>query len=431
MISSKPIESFLATVRKVYIDYKDLPDLTPDEDYIPIYNSNKNFYVNDTTQSSKNLSWLGAIQWDTNYPIDQKPLAFPFDKNNITYPIEGETIIIIKLYDNNDTLQWYWLPYSRTMYPNYRQNYSTSESSKTIPKENSKGTSQTSKYREVKTSGTPEVDTRNKSDDQNTKNSYVVNENIKFLKPYKGDTLITGRSGNSIRFTQTFRNQENSPAVIIRNRQKTIEDTQPIGKLIEEDINEDGSSIYLTSFDTIIPFKETTQKEKVAFKEYPTSKTLKGDQLYINSDRVVISSKARELILFGKANSGIITDGNFSIDAKSTFYVDTEDGIEFFSKGDNSLIFTPENSGRIYIGKKLPRGRRDIKTPNNPNAEVQQMVLGNALVDAMNKLCQAIVGAIFTNSGGPAKLDPGTITNIVTIQQSLTQILSNRNFLSK
>lgn len=436
MISSKPIESFTATVTKVYTDYKDLPILVPEEDYIPVYNNNKEFYSNQDTQSKKNISWLGAIEWDTNYAIDKKAVAFPFDKNNITYPIEGETIIILKLYDTNNTLHWYWLPYSRSIYPNYRQDYINTQTSKVIPKDDSTGKIKTESYREVSKTGTTEVNTRNQKDNQNTKNTYNPNETIKFLKPYKGDTIIAGRSGNSIRITQTFRKEENTPSIVIRNRQSSIEDTEPIGKLVEEDINNDGSSIYLTSFSTIVPFKETTQKQKIAFKNYPVSKDLQGDQIFLNSDRVILSSKAKEFIIFGKSNTGVITDGNFSIDSKNTFYADAENGIEFSTKGDNSLIFTPDNSGRIYIGKKLNGGKSAIKIPpggtrGNVSAEVQQMVLGNALVDTINKLCQAIIGAIFTNSGGPAKLDPGTITNIVTIQQSLTQILSNRNFLSK
>ena len=52
-----------------------------------------------------------------------------------------------------------------------------------------------------------------------------------------------------------------------------------IGELVVEDINNDGTSVYITSGKIKIPFKETIKKSKVAFKEFPSSDKLTGNQL--------------------------------------------------------------------------------------------------------------------------------------------------------
>jgi hypothetical protein len=424
MISTKPVEAFLATVKKVYVDYKDLNDLDLEKDYIIVYNKNNEFHSGESGKQ-KNVSWLGAIEWESTYSITDKPLAIPFDKNNISYPIEGETVIILKIYDIDQSMQLYYLPFSRTAYPNYRQNYETFISSQPKEKETST-TNKSQNYGEASAVGA------NSSKAESAKPSntlkFDVNEKIKLLKPYIGDTIITGRVGNSIRLSQGFSTKESAPSILIRNFQSEDETNSKIGKLAVEDINKDGSSLYMTSQDILVPFEETVKKEKKAYKEYPKSKELIGNQIYINSDRLIMSSKANEVIIFGKKNIGTITDGNFTIDSAQQFLVDAETGIEFTTKGDNQFVFTSD--GKIYLGRKQDN-KSVIKQSGNPDADIQQMVLGNKLIDLLNKLCQAMVNSIYTNSGGPGKLDPGTITNIVTVQKELRSILSNRNFLSK
>ena len=87
---------------------------------------------------------------------------------------------------------------------------------------------------------------------------YEIKEKVKFLKPREGDTLITGRVGNTIRFSELFLTEDDktsSPSIFIRNKQNPKLDEKLIGELVEEDINEDGTSIYLTSGKVKVPFK--------------------------------------------------------------------------------------------------------------------------------------------------------------------------------
>ena len=105
-------ETFLAAVSKVYLK-SDKP-LDKENDYIKVYNENKNFDTND-------IRFLGAVEFKRESSIALEGYAFPFDKNNMTYPILGETVLILQI--NHD---YFWLPYSNNHYPNYREDYKVS-----------------------------------------------------------------------------------------------------------------------------------------------------------------------------------------------------------------------------------------------------------------------------------------------------------------
>jgi hypothetical protein len=199
-------------------------------------------------------------------------------------------------------------------------------------------------------------------------------------------------------------------------------DSKKIGELVDEDINKDGTSIYITSGKVKIPFKETVAKTKTAFKEYPASDKLKGDQLFINSDRIILSSKASEFIIFGKGNTGILTDGNFTIDAEKEVYVHNNKNITIHSKGSNQ-IFLNSDSGKVFIGKNIGVGQE--------GADVQQMVLGGELVKILKDLISAILEQQYLTPSGPSKVSPENAAAFQSINSQLKTILSANNYLSK
>ena len=402
------MEAFLAAVTKIYLK-PDKP-LDKQKDYIKKYNGNESFDDND-------VRFLGAIQFKRESSIALEAYAFPFDKNNMTYPILGETIMVIVI--GND---YFWLPYSNNHYPNYREDYKTSEINKEKPTEKSSSTGKNKDYKESKETGianTPPVKT--KSDEK----KYNVNEKIKFLQPNQGDTIISGRVGNTIRFSEfhlTEDGKTSSPSIFIRNKQNPELDSKPIGTLIDEDINKDGTSIYVTSGKVKIPFKETIKKTKIGFKDYPASDKLKGDQLFINSDRIILSAKASEFIMFGKGNTGIITDGNFSIDAEKEIYIHNNKNVTIHSKGSNEIFFNSD-SGKIYLGKNQGTGQ--------VGAPVQQMVLGGELINLLQELIIAIGSQIYLTPSGPSKMGPENFSDFTRISNRLKDILSSTNYLSK
>lgn len=401
------MEAYLASVSKVYLK-SDKP-LNKDTDFVKKYNGNETFDAND-------IRFLGAVEFKRESAIDKEGYAFPFDKNNITYPILGETVLILEIGNN-----YYWLPYSVNQYPNYREDYKTSEVSKEKSIPASKGDGKNKDYAEAK-AGTPnQTPTQTKSSEK----KYEVKEKVKFLRPTEGDTIISGRVGNTIRLSEFFLTEDgksSSPSVFIRNKQNPELDSKPIGELVDEDINKDGSSFYITSNKVKVPFKETIKKEKIGFKDFPASDKLKGDQIFVNSDRVIFSAKASEFIIFGKGNTGVITDGNFSVDAEKDIYLHTNKNVTLHSKGANQIFLNSEN-GKIFLGKDKGAG--------DAGADVQKMVLGGELVKIMGELIDAITKQVYLTPAGPSSTGPTNVSQFTSIKSKLKTIQSAKNFLSK
>jgi hypothetical protein len=411
MSKQAEFETFLARVRKTYLKKDDFKDLKTSEDFVKVYNGNKSF-------DSKDTRFLGAIEFDRDEGYLLENFAFPLDKNNFTFPIAGETVLIIKTSD-----EYFYIPYTVTQYPNYREDYKTTlvGSKKEIKKveDNSKQKD----YKEVNSTGTTSNSPSKKPEDKSKK--YKVNDKIKFLEPTEGDTILSGRVSNTIRFSEFFLTEDgktSSPSIFIRNFQDPSLDSKPIGTLIKEDINKDGSSIYITSNKVKIPFKETVKKEKVAFKPYPSSADLTGHQIYINSDRVLISAKKNEFIVFSTKNAGILTDAKFTVDAKDEIYMHNEKNITIHSKGSNN-IFLNSDSGKIYLGKDKGEG--------DAGAAVQKMVLGGELVKILEELIDAINQQVYLTPSGPTATGPTNAPKFNSIKSKLKVILSAKNFLSK
>jgi hypothetical protein len=404
------METFLATVDTVYPTNKKFEPYTKNkegliQDTIPIYNKNDKFDDNDA-------SYYGAITYLFEDSNAKNNIARPFDKNNFTFPIKGETVVILKMFGTNS--QTFWLPYTNTPYPNYRRDYITNKNTK---KDTSKsGTPSDNK--KIDAMGGSTKTSIEKKDDKN----YKVNEKIKFIKPKDGDTILSGRVGNTIRLSEFFLSSDGKsyPGIFIRNKQNPELDNTKIGELVDEDINKDGTSVYMVSGKTKVPFKETIKQTKKAFTEYPSD--FSGDQLFVNSDRIILSAKANEFIIFGKGNTGIITDGTFSVDAAKPIHLLSSNNVTVESEGGNQ-IFLNSNSGKIFLGKNQGAGQ--------VGAAVQQMVLGGELVDLMEDLIVAILNQIYLTPAGQTGLGPTNANDFIQISNRLKNILSANNYLSK
>lgn len=93
--------------------------------------------------------------------------------------------------------------------------------------------------------------------------TFEEQENIKQLRPFEGDIIIQGRFGQSIRFGSSVPNmnkfntwsdntENGKPITIISNKQRSPTSAEIDSPTFFEDINKDGSSIYLTEDHSII-----------------------------------------------------------------------------------------------------------------------------------------------------------------------------------
>lgn len=169
------------------------------------------------------------------------------------------------------------------------------------------------------------------------------------LQPFPGDTLIEGRLGQSIRFSgyphslNTFVDDENQtlPLTIISNGQV---ETESGVEHIVEDVNEDYSSIYLTSNHTI-PLTPARSK-RLAFTDEPIEPTsFKGNQVVVNGGRLYFNAKEEDVLITAQGNIGL-TSNIIGID---------------------SVDYIGLDSNKIYLGAEARKN------------ELQPVILGNQL----------------------------------------------------
>ncbi len=221
---------------------------------------------------------------------------------------------------------------------------------------------------------------------------FKFNHHIRSLKRYEGDTILESRFGSSIRFGAYDDNRSNdvgaggeyangagNPMLLIRNRQAPIKDNAGFTAkgYTKEDINLDGSSIHATSGQTISKFIETTKKImfQMGIKEEQPSyspegstefvpPTRDGDQIVINSDRLIFSSKANETFHFSKKRYAVVTDSEYTVDAQKQIVLTTN-------------TQTTINSPKIYLGAW--------------GDEDEPVLLGRTSVFWMYQLCNWII----------------------------------------
>lgn len=188
----------------------------------------------------------------------------------------------------------------------------------------------------------------------------VKSININPIKPAPGDILLQGRQGQSIRFTGykhvnnlfVDTNNNGEALTIIRNGQKSEQDRE---KFINEDINKDDSSIYLTA-DHTIPITPARDKQE-AFTVKPISPTsYKGRQILVDSGRLVFDAKDDDILFSSKENFGI------------TSKVVGIDGLDYVGL----------DATKIYLGK------------NARKFELQPVILGNNLELFLSTLLSAL-----------------------------------------
>jgi hypothetical protein len=148
--------------------------------------------------------------------------------------------------------------------------------------------------------------------------SFTESKDFRGLQTFEGDYILEGRFGNSIRFGSTNKegnndlnpwstNPEelvNNPITIFSNEHNN---KQTNSDLFVEDINKDGSSLYLTSKQSI-PLN--IGKVKLSDITSPISiKDYVRPQVILNADRTIISSKKDEVLLFGRKSIEAYSQG--------------------------------------------------------------------------------------------------------------------------
>jgi hypothetical protein len=255
--------------------------------------------------------------------------ALPYDSQQKTYPLVNEIVLLFSLPNQqmgiNTANQSYfylkplgvWNHPHHDAYPNLVKSNNPKQSQDYKATENGV-------VRQV-TDGSTEIDLN--SPINPSQNTFVEKTNIHPLMPYMGDSLMEGRYGQSIRFGSTAKSKSEisnnwssagnngDPIMILRNGQPTnVSDRGWIP--ITENISQDLSSIYLTSYQTI-PFS-IANENFVSYTTKPiTPASYANPQIILNSSRVIINAKNDSVLISGQNSVGISSNGSVNLESTS------------------------------------------------------------------------------------------------------------------
>jgi hypothetical protein len=171
------------------------------------------------------------------------------------------------------------------------------------------------------------------STELNLGDTFKERGNIHPLLPFEGDIIEEGRWGNSIRFSSTIKTKlspsiglndwsqgpstSGDPITIIRNGQ-SVKANNEGWVPITEDINNDLTSIYLTSTQTI-PLNASS----ISYFSYPNNppediNKFSGPQLIYNSGRIVLNTNQDHLLLSSIKSVNLNAIESVNIDTPTT-----------------------------------------------------------------------------------------------------------------
>jgi hypothetical protein len=281
---------------------------------------------------------------------------------------------------------------------------------------------------------------------------FTRNRLIRQLKPYEGDITIQGRFGNTIRLgsnisddddlettglpenqygpspsikmragqltdyysidagmmhsvtadadgkiTTELGYEENKSANLIDMENKFWELGHGLDSYVIEDINADASSIYLTTNETV-PLNPVTAVHKArihhAHLEHPP--TFDGKQIILNSDKIVLNTKQGGLYSYTNLSTYFATNTAFVVDAEAGISLNSPGLIGMHTEGQvhirgekNVIIDTGDS--KLYLG---------TSPKDDQKGELEPVVKGDALVDALKELTDVIMGLQFPSTPG-------------------------------
>tara|TARA_B100000963_G_scaffold349387_1_gene358375 strand:+ start:3111 stop:4286 length:1176 start_codon:yes stop_codon:yes gene_type:complete len=210
--------------------------------------------------------------------------------------------------------------------------------------------------------------------------------NIAPVQPYPGDTLIQGRLGTSIRLSggQSKKNpyateeNKNKPFMIFSNGITNTNFKENGFDFINENVDKDPSSMYLTS-NQIIPITLANSKRD-SYDDIPDStSSYKDSQLIGNADRIVLNAKKNDVLISGERSVGINSN---------TINIDGEDYL---------CIDAP----KIFIGRQARTKSNKAKQPIVLGHELENFL--RQLIGEIGRLSRAM-GSAKGDRGGPLPL---------------------------
>ena len=350
-----------------------------------------------------NIGDVGSVQCRPLSDVTGETLliAKPLDSTVTILPIRNQTVFIQKLGNG-----YVYTQISKGLSPN------TSDSDISIStlfnqEQSAEIGGKAAGYSNVSSTGITRSDTKDVNDFDGFGDYFTAENGIHKLKLYEGDVVFQSRFGQSIRLSG-YNNSENvfSPTLTIRSGESPENRKKDDNVLVEENINEDGNIIFLGSGEKLLEWTLPTKNKRESFFDYPNE--LKGNQILLSSDRIILSAKTSQMMFASKGDTGFITDGQFSIDATKGINITTDNHI-FIDTHDRDINLTV-GGGTIALGT---------------DGEMEAAPKGETLINILGEMLDLIIQQIYVTPAGPTAPGPTNIAQFASLKAKLNTILSN------
>ena len=188
---------------------------------------------------------------------------------------------------------------------------------------------------------------------------FIEQSNIRGILPQMGDTLLEGRNGQSIRFS----NKKGNPITYIRNGQDRTTPSSGFEN-ITENVKNDLSSIYLTSTQKI---KNLTLVDEnfISYSTPPiTPSQFNLPQVILNSDRIIIEAETDSVLVSAGKSVGLFSNESINIESKD-INIHTNNRIRLGSKNaGESVLLGDKTYDVIEFTLNVLKILSDTLTPN-------------------------------------------------------------------
>ena len=343
---------------------------------------------------------LGAIRFRKIYSQqhlsdDQLMVAYPLNVNIVDYPIRGETVFIQKIYDK------FYYTDRVNMFNNPNSAVSIGSSQKFNVGKNA------SSQKTLDTAESEIAENKEKINEVVLGNYFTPDLNIRQLVPNEGDTLIQGRFGNTIRLGSI----NNEPTIKLRAGQisdyekfdegvnfKSFLDSSPINTPLEENINLDASSMWMTTDETVSLTPATLEDANI----YPTEvapEVFDGKQIILNSGRLIFNSKEDGILGFSNGPIDFSTLNTFGVSAKQKLNLYSPD-IKIGRNGEQGKtknitltgqdVFIQNEKGYTAImSKGIELGVSDTQEPAVKGDTLEEIL--SELMDVLSDLSSSVI----------------------------------------
>ena len=272
---------------------------------------------------------IGAIRYrkigtEQNIPDEECPIAYPVNPHFTSYPLLNEQV---RVYDIFGTTYYETIVNEFFGFPNNVAVPGKSNSFSVVG--NNQGSADTLSV----------VDTGIIKQKQATAQPTILgdyftsNKRIRRISQDEGDIVINGRFGQSIQIGSNVKNEAPIlPNIKLRVGQlsdadkfeleelKTEVEASSVHTAVDSNINADGSSIYMTTDETV-DLQPTTKDDDSGVYNQEFIDSFSGKQIVMNSGKLIFNSKDSGIYSFAQRNIEMSTLQNFGAKAKQEMFL--------------------------------------------------------------------------------------------------------------